>query len=137
MPSELLIFEAPLLRRGASYMLKCLWLCVCVCGSDFFEVTSNAKFSLISHLIWMKLWIMNLISILNKSYDTTCNLVPSFQVIFPSSQEYFYPVLDRRNQLSLSIKCRIYTLYTILRSYNLGAKFLVPRQLIPSSQEIL
>merc|ERR1712215_424445 len=70
------IFEAPLLRRGASYMLKCLWLCVCVCGSDFFEVTLNAKFSLISHPIWMTLWIMNLISIFKKSYDTTPNLVP-------------------------------------------------------------
>ena len=80
--SSFLDFEAPLFHKGASYMLKCLWLCgyvcVCVCGSDFFEVTLNAKFSLISHPIWMKLWIMNLISMLKKSYDTTPNLVPSF-----------------------------------------------------------
>ena len=74
-----LLEDSRRLPTGVFKGSNCVFGCVCVClFVTVFEASLNAKFSVISHPIWMKLWIMNLISILKKSYDTTPNLVPSF-----------------------------------------------------------
>merc|ERR1712030_177754 len=57
----------------------------------------NDKFSLISQPIWMKLWILNLITIPNKSYDTTPESlkVSKFQTFkLPNLQTFKLPNLQ-------------------------------------------
>ena len=53
----------------------------------------NAKLLLISQPIWMKLWILNLITILNKSYDTKISKSQNLKIL-KSINLYIYKSIN-------------------------------------------